>query len=1643
MSPHTGGQRPQSMSVLIPQPDGRVHVHVAPQSAAIAMQQGFVPGTGPSRSHIVSASPSQPHSAQAIGTPKKDPFAAKPGEPREAAKQSLFRLQIRRGTLAAVRIIGAGQYGEVHLAKQTNPQTGVVIDCAVKLLKDGASRDDKADFLSEAEAMVELVSRGLGTPVHSPARPRCAWHRHGSISAMDTPFLSSSSTSPCFFLRLLTRWRTLWSHVRTPTRAHRHRQEHENLVRILGVAIQQRPWLSVLELCLFGDLGGYLRKLNRYKAKLRFREMRLVSVQIANGMSYMEQKRYVHMDLAARNVMLSHGNVAKVGDFGLTKKLGPKGVPGSDFYRLNKPLKLPIAWMSIESLTLKIFSCKSDVWGFGVVLWELFSYAGTPYKGIPIENIQANVEQGLRLQPPEAMPQLFYEAVVESCWALQPDDRPSFAQLCECIGNFPEIDEGGAGDVSLTGIRDFGVILDQAKLALGLASGALSPRSAQSSPRGSVSIQSANASMSATSPLSPRVTSVSVSTPHSQGQRRGSNLRQESTPSSGPLAQRAASHAGSPSLRRSSFGPPSPSTRRPLASAVAVSVTVMAEVDAVYGGEAVGGFSAADIGYRVTVKGQYCQGTIKFVGNLNNDGNTCIGVELDEPVGDNDGSVKGTRYFQGKPGHGVFCEPSMVEKAPYNAEPDSALVDLDFNGFSESDLNTTVEIDGYGEGLIRFIGLHKAEKTERIGIELDTPIGKNNGTVRGQMYFTCPEKHGLLCDPRKVSRLGFPAGALKDSDSDSDVDPNADSGLASPGFVSFSFNGFSVKDVGCAVEVDSFGRGTLRYVGVHHAFEMATLGIELDGPLGEHNGTFMGRQYFECPDDTGILIEPTTVRRCIGSNSPFVTGAVLAHPGPALPTRNPSRGDKHGSTSTSTDSTSTRKKVVASSESGTRKRTVSQHSNGSAGNPALPPRNPSTNVSDGYNFRNAVADDAPEVPAGFGLPAKTAESSAETPHWLQTSTASAAAVDKSILKIDAPATLPVKLAKPVKVVTPSELLPEVSMVPQGSKITRKKSRMTRIINKTKKIAKGGINYKDKATRRESTDGASDLGSPTPETPPVVTPYRDGADTSSDRSAPVASGTLVYASTADALQEEPATAAATAITDIYAVPIKTIKTKPGDAAAATPPTIAAFESVRRVPPTSTPAAPPAAQQNRSAAEMLAEAKAIIKATQAAKADTRTKQRQTTTGELDYQSPVPVAGATGSMGGQSTPRQTVTAGSDYAVALSASTVAADTTGGASPTETQPLNALHHAFVDDPADSSATTPARQTGVTEADYITAEAADPGNWGDGFTADEASYATPAAVAELGHPNAKVATSLATPKLKQARQTATNEAGYVTVEAGYITVEASRPPMNAWYSPPMLPNADVLPAEAPEPELRATSTPPKQQYDVLDVTTGKWRKRDAPGGEQERAGDRSLKKLPAPPGGANSGPRGKRKSSRKMPTPPTRERQMSKAFQGHRRLQGGDGSPASGMSPATARREALRNYPATVPVLNLQGVPNRSSSDAPLSPDTLADMRFEQVAPWSTPSPRVLALDRSDSATCFGDETSTDHEPANYLDESNFLQGPTPAAADPRRVSWVIDASAAGDISASTSPEAMPAPTFAAPGPPSSDSESDGSETEI
>lgn len=200
--------------------------------------------------------------------------------------------------------------------------------------------------------------------------------------------------------------------------------DHVNLVRMIGVAVQQRPWLCVLEYMRYGDLKSLLEMCREKGVPLRYREMLNFSLQLARGCAYLSEQRFVHMDLAARNVLVGDGNTVKVADFGLTRPMEPD----KPYLMLRESMRLALKWIAPEAMAKKIFSQASDVWSFGVVLWEIASYGSTPYGRVLTAEIQEKVCGGLRLQRPSTCPEDFYAVMLDS-WAAAPRDRPSFAQL--------------------------------------------------------------------------------------------------------------------------------------------------------------------------------------------------------------------------------------------------------------------------------------------------------------------------------------------------------------------------------------------------------------------------------------------------------------------------------------------------------------------------------------------------------------------------------------------------------------------------------------------------------------------------------------------------------------------------------------------------------------------------------------------------------------------------------------------------------------------------------------------------------------------------------------------------------------------------------------------------------------------------------------------------------------------------------------------------------------------------------------------------------------------------------------------------------------------------------------------------------------
>ncbi|XP_020484826.2 non-receptor tyrosine-protein kinase TNK1 [Labrus bergylta] len=201
--------------------------------------------------------------------------------------------------------------------------------------------------------------------------------------------------------------------------------DHPNIIRLYGVVLTQ-PLKMVTELAPLGSLYDTLRS-RQYQYPLV--RLWLFATQIVAGMDYLETRRFIHRDLAARNVLLASREIVKIGDFGLMRGLSQE----ADHYIMAAHRRIPFAWCAPESLRIGSFSHASDVWMFGVTLWEMFTYCEEPWFGLSGRQILWRVErEGERLEKPPDCPQELY-AVMRKCWACSPSDRPTFAHLSTMV----------------------------------------------------------------------------------------------------------------------------------------------------------------------------------------------------------------------------------------------------------------------------------------------------------------------------------------------------------------------------------------------------------------------------------------------------------------------------------------------------------------------------------------------------------------------------------------------------------------------------------------------------------------------------------------------------------------------------------------------------------------------------------------------------------------------------------------------------------------------------------------------------------------------------------------------------------------------------------------------------------------------------------------------------------------------------------------------------------------------------------------------------------------------------------------------------------------------------------------------------------
>lgn len=240
---------------------------------------------------------------------------------------------------------------------------------------------------------------------------------------------------------------------------------HPYIVSIIGCCLTGPKLCLVMDYCALGDLRNYLR---RYREKLMYSmsstygmmtkapncymqdqlfkletqnsdgsgnadvdeatdisEAQLLSYarQITMGMEFLEQRKFVHRDLAARNILLfDHRNI-KISDFGLTRDVYETNV-----YQPTSARKLPYKWMAIESLFSQRFTVKSDIWSFGIVLWEIVTLGGSPYPSIPLKDLYGLLNDGYRMEKPENCSTKIYQIML-SCWHPNPHSRPTFSVL--------------------------------------------------------------------------------------------------------------------------------------------------------------------------------------------------------------------------------------------------------------------------------------------------------------------------------------------------------------------------------------------------------------------------------------------------------------------------------------------------------------------------------------------------------------------------------------------------------------------------------------------------------------------------------------------------------------------------------------------------------------------------------------------------------------------------------------------------------------------------------------------------------------------------------------------------------------------------------------------------------------------------------------------------------------------------------------------------------------------------------------------------------------------------------------------------------------------------------------------------------------
>ncbi|XP_014668691.1 PREDICTED: LOW QUALITY PROTEIN: dipeptidase 1-like [Priapulus caudatus] len=219
------------------------------------------------------------------------------------------------------------------------------------------------------------------------------------------------------------------------------RFDHKNIVQLLGVCTRGEPAYMVMEFMLYGDLKTYLLARRHLvhdadcqeASDITPRRLTQMALDVACGLSYLADIKYVHRDIASRNCLVNASRVVKLADFGMCRPMFD-----SDYYRFNRRGMLPVRWMSPESLSDGVFSPGSDVWSYGCYIWELVTFCSFPYQGLSNNEVLTYVKDGGCLDIPDRceMPMV---KLMRACWERDPKLRPAPTELVEVFAGNSEM----------------------------------------------------------------------------------------------------------------------------------------------------------------------------------------------------------------------------------------------------------------------------------------------------------------------------------------------------------------------------------------------------------------------------------------------------------------------------------------------------------------------------------------------------------------------------------------------------------------------------------------------------------------------------------------------------------------------------------------------------------------------------------------------------------------------------------------------------------------------------------------------------------------------------------------------------------------------------------------------------------------------------------------------------------------------------------------------------------------------------------------------------------------------------------------------------------------------------------------------------